>query len=479
MRRFLYTAVLLLSIVCGCTLDEMNPSRELRGALQLSLQTQPQTRAVTPGDGDIYTGGGMEDLTLILVNSQNRIADIQILENLQGEEQKVMEVTFLNLIVGNYTVYAYANTKRSLLSEVRNSIASLKVGDSFGTDKQNALFTALQGRNTPVMNTTAPLLLTAVKQVSVQVENTGETIEMLRPIVLFEVNLFNHSDRTMKVTNVAFSKFNPSTGYVLSKDGSIPASVTYRDLPTYATFTGGTDIEVPAKTRKQVYGATLFENRASSYTLSLNASMDATGFTDVTAITSTSEGYLLQNRATGKYLADNGNGTMVMVDLASLSNISYAQWKFNKTVTSSSTTSGYMTNVGSGKRFYRSITSSSSGSNLSFAIANNTYLRINYYSRGYYYLQDLNGTPTFSTNFSENNLSWKIQQYRNQTSTASLTNSVINVIDQKTAAVVPMREQLRNQHISVTINGYYNEIDGAFDFTVVPWTEKNEEVEFN
>ena len=133
MRRFLYTAVLLLSIVYGCTLDEMNPSRELRGALQLSLQTQPQTRTVTPGDGDIYTGGGMEDLTLILVNSQNRIADIQILENLQGEEQKVKEVTFLNLIVGNYTVYAYANTKRALLSEVRNSIASLKVGDSFGT----------------------------------------------------------------------------------------------------------------------------------------------------------------------------------------------------------------------------------------------------------------------------------------------------------------------------------------------------------
>ena len=317
-------------------------------------------------------------------------------------------------------------------------------------------------------------MLTAVKQVSVQVENTGETIEMLRPIVLFEVNLFNHSDRTMKVTNVAFSKFNPSTGYVLPKDGSIPASVTYRDLPTYATFTGGTDIEVPAKTRKQVYGATLFENRASSYTLSLTATMDATGFTDVTAITSTSEGYLLQNRATGKYLADNGSGRMVMVDLTSLSDISYAQWIF------SGSSSGIMTNVATKNTYSRSTTSSSSNDKLTFAFYDN-YLRISYFNYSNWstlYLYDNNGNPALAS-VSGNSRDWLVRKYANQSSTASLTNSVINVIDQKTAAVVPMREQLRNQHISVTINGYYNEIEGAFDFTVVPWTEKNEEVEFN
>ena len=63
--------------------------------------------------------------------------------------------------------------------------------------------------------------------------------------------------------------------------------------------------------------------------------------------------------------------------------------------------------------------------------------------------------------------------------TASINNSQINIIDMNTAAVTPMTEQLRNQHIKVVINAYYNEIDGQFNFVVLPWTEKNEEVEFN
>ena len=42
-----------------------------------------------------------------------------------------------------------------------------------------------------------------------------------------------------------------------------------------------------------------------------------------------------------------------------------------------------------------------------------------------------------------------------------------------------MSEQLRNQHIIVSINAYYNDTDGSFNFKVTPWVEKNEEVEFN
>ena len=49
----------------------------------------------------------------------------------------------------------------------------------------------------------------------------------------------------------------------------------------------------------------------------------------------------------------------------------------------------------------------------------------------------------------------------------------------QTAAVTPMTEQLRNQHICIEVNAYYNETGGSFNFTVVPWEEKNEEVEFN
>lgn len=49
----------------------------------------------------------------------------------------------------------------------------------------------------------------------------------------------------------------------------------------------------------------------------------------------------------------------------------------------------------------------------------------------------------------------------------------------QTAAVTPMTEQLRNQHIKIVINAYFNETNGTFNFTVLPWEEKSEEVEFN
>lgn len=188
---------------------------------------------------------------------------------------------------------------------------------------------------------------------------------------------------------------------------------------------------------------------------------------------------LFESRASGKFLVDNGNGTMALKNFDEITDLKYAQWKFSTKVNSSGTSSGYLTNVGSGKKYYRSVTSSNSGSNFSFAITDN-YLRINYYSnKKYYYLQDINGVPEFSASITQNTISWKIRKYAGKASEASIQNSVIKVIDKKSAAAVPMTEQLRNQLISIVINGYYNELSGSFDFTVVPWNEKNEVVEFN
>ena len=142
-------------------------------------------------------------------------------------------------------------------------------------------------------------------------------------------------------------------------------------------------------------------------------------------------------------------------------------WRF------SSTSSGYMTNVATGNRYYRSTTAASSGSNLTFRM-NSGYLRIYYSSR--YYLRDTNGSVSFA-NVSNTTRDWLLQELNGQT--ASLTNSQIEVIDPVTAAVTPMREQLRNQHIVVEINAYYNDTSDTFNFRVLPWNEKEEEVEFN
>lgn len=434
--------------------------------MTVEITTAVPTRAVTPGDGDIYTGGGMEDLTLVLVNSMGRISEIQRIAALTGEEQKIKSVTFVNLDVGNYMLYAYANTERALLAEGKTMLDQLSVG---GTFDSNTLFTTLTSRTTPVIDDSHPLLLTAAKAVSVGVENSSTTIEMLRPVVLFEVRLYNHSDHPMQIDDVSFSNFNPSTSYILPKDGAIPTSVTYRSLPLYDTYTGGTDIVVPAATEQCIYQTPLFENRASSYTMSLTATVGSGGTETVTSI-NTSDSFMLKNRNTGRYLVDNGSGSMAVVSsVDDAISQDHALWLF------SGTGSGYMTNVATGRRYYRSTTAANSGSNLTFGFYSG-YLRISYYNRSTYYLRDNSGSATFSVGNAATR-DWIVQ--KNAGKTATISNSQINIVDKQTAAVVPMTEQLRNQHIKIVVNAYFNQTDGQFNFTVVPWVEKNEETEFN
>lgn len=468
MKRFIYILILvLLAIVVGCSRSENIGSEQ--GGLTVTVSAVQHTRATAPGNGDIYTGGGMEDVTLVLVNSMGYISEIQRITALTGEEQKVRSVTFVNLDVGNYMLYAYANTERSLLTEVKSMLDNLTVGSAFDSARYDALFTTLTNRDTPVIDTTHPLLLTAAKAVSVGVENSSTTIDMLRPVVWFEVRLYNHSDYPMQIDDISFSNFNPSTSYILPKDGAIPASVSYRALPLYDTYTGGEDISVPAATESCVYLTPLFENRASSYTMSLTAKVGSGGTETVTSI-NTSDSFMLKNRNTGRYLVDNGSGRLAVVSsVDSAISADHAQWRF------SGTSSGYITNVATGRRYYRSTTAANSGSNLTFGIYSG-YLRISYYNRSTYYLRDNSGSATFSIGNAATR-DWIVQKSAGKT--ATISNSQINIVDRQTAAVIPMTEQLRNQHIKIVINAYFNETDGQFNFAVVPWVEKNEETEFN
>ena len=375
MNRFVYIALFALLTVFSCTHTETTLHSE-SGSLSVELNAVAPTRAVTPGDGDIYTGGGMEDVTLVLVNSMGYISEIQRITNLIGEEQKVKKVTFVNLDVGNYMLYAYANTERSLLTEVKTMLNQLTVGSAFDSARYDALFTTLRDRNTPVIDNSHPLLLTAAKSVSIGVENSSTTIDMLRPVVWFEVRLYNHSDYPMLIDDISFSNFNPSTSYILPKDGVIPTSVTYRALPLYDTYTGGTDITVPASTESCVYLTPLFENRAPSYTMSLTAKVGSGGTETVTAI-NTSDSFMLKNRSTGRYLVDNGSGRLALVSsVNSAVSQDHALWRFSI----NSTSSGYMINVGTGNRYFRGTSAATSGSNLTFQVSSG-YLRIYYNNR--------------------------------------------------------------------------------------------------
>lgn len=446
------------------------------GSLRVAVQMQSFSRAATPGDGSVADGGGMEDLTLVLVDPNGVVAAKQQLTALTGDDQLVKEVVFEHLNVGNHTIYAYANTARSYLSEGRTLLASLAVGDTFGAAQRDALFNTLTGTAAPETQDTAPLLLTASQEVAIELGTTRTSIVMVRPIVRFEVLLNNHAAVPMTVTGLSTSAFNPSTGYLLPHGGVLPASVTYRNLPSYDSYTGGSDLVVPANAEQTIYRTELFENRASSYTLNLDLAITTDVTTTVTqnvTSLSTTTAYLLRNRSTNRYLVDNGGQMALVSNLDDAISLQHAQWKF------SSTSSGHMINVGTNNRYYRGTSAANSGSNLTFS-KSSSYYRIYYSSNRY--LRDNNGSVSFA-NVNNQTRDWQVLTMSTSTSVTTLPHSAKNlqlyVVNPTTAAVTPMTEQLRNQHVKVVINAYYNEQLGTFRFEATPWTEKNEEVEFN
>lgn len=446
------------------------------GSLRVAVQMQSFSRAAIPGDGSVADGGGMEDLTLVLVDPNGVVAAKQQLTALTGDDQLVKEVVFEHLNVGNHTIYAYANTERSYLTEAKTMLASLAVGDAFGAAQRDALFTTRTGTAAPETDPSKSLLLTASQEVVVEMGTTSTSIVMVRPIVRFEVLLNNHAAVPMTVTGLSTSAFNPSTGYLLPHGGVLPASVTYRNLPSYDSYTGGADLVVPSSSEQTIYCTELFENRASSYTLNLDLAITTDVTTTVTqnvTSLSTTTAYLLRNRSTNRYLVDNGGQMALVSNLDDAISLQHAQWKF------SGTSSGYLTNVGTNNRYYRGTSAANSGSDLTFSKSGN-YYRIYYSSR--YYLRDNNGSVSFA-NVNNQTRDWQLQTVSFVTNTTTIPHSANNlqlyVVNPTTAAVTPMTEQLRNQHVKVVINAYYNEQLGTFRFEATPWTEKNEEVEFN
>ena len=453
---------MLMGLIAACSKEYTPEMQGGNASLTLEVATSALTRASAPGNGDLYNGGGMEDLTVVLVNSSNVIAAKLQVTGLTENDQKIKVVTLDGLDVGNYTLYVLANTERGLFSEAKTLLSGLNVGDSWNKD---ALFTPLTSTNVPTMNGHNPLLLTAAKAVTLGINDNYTTIDLLRPIVWFQVKLYNHSDKEMKVSNLSFGNFNPSTGYLFPHDGAVPSSAQYRSLPA-----SGGGITVPGGTNLVVYETTLFENNAPDrYTMSMTLQTEGSTMVNATSI-ATNTRYALRNRSTNRYLVDN-NGTLGVATYTGVVPET-ALWMF------SGTSNGWLTNVGTGKRFYQSTSASSSGSNLTFGISYN-YLQISYNNNNYYYLCDENGVSFKNKNNWNRNYTrdWQLQTTISEQ--ASLSNAPLMTVNNETGAVEKMNKQIRNQHITVTVNAYYNEEESTFKFEVEPWTESNVGVEFN
>lgn len=279
-------------LVAACRQEpQPEPALETRyGNLRLSVGSSVfATKADSP---DLAEGEAFEDVLVIITDDEGNVID-KVYKQYPyvpdpGDIQVAVtsgtptndEVYFLNMEVGTYQVYVYANTGHTEWQIAGETIATVEKEliasrdrdeDKLNTKRQLA---KLSGVDTPVL-TAASMLLTGHRSLSIGVdENTGE-VELHRPVVRFNVYVHNHTPYELSLKSLSFSDFNASDTYLLDLETDsglpqIPSGTQYRSLPAYNT---SNPVTIPAseeegeeleETRKLVYWCYLYENVAPS-----------------------------------------------------------------------------------------------------------------------------------------------------------------------------------------------------------------------
>lgn len=495
-------ALLFVVMLCGCSHSDDEAILKQKGELIISLNAPveidvEQTRAEL-GDGNIFDGGGMEDLVLVLIDESDRVvskktftfngsvwssSDAIIDSNV---ENKSITTSFTDLDVAKYTVFAYANVNNSLpyFGDIKSKLDAVTVGGTFALE--DATFDVLGNESsttTPTVSNTRPMLLTARELVEIEVGANTAVVEMKRPLVEFNFKVVNHSSKQLNITNLEFKNFNPQTSYITPHDAIYAENATnniYRELPA-SGFSNTTPAVIAATEEEVIYKTYLYENTAESeryqfgMTLALDGAQIETSVTVYSGTMTAVDGYLgagtpylLKNTTTNVFLINNG-GTLSTTSTISNANYLDAEFIF------SNATNGYIQNIKSGDKFYGgSLTASNSGNNWSFYREYPGIYQIYCYNGGWSVLRtDYYGNLNMEYNWDYAN--WQLYTANTTTETVtkdvdplSVTNQQISYI-QDNGVAAPLKEMLRNQKITVTLNVYFEETSGTFRFYVEEW----------
>ena len=493
--------ILAILFAGGCSHSDDGLSAGQKGTLVVSLNTPididvEQTR-VDLGDGNLSDGGGMEDLLLVLVNPNNKVVAKKWYEyntstaTWSGDElsayegNKSVTTSFTDLDVAIYKMYTYANINQSYFGDLETMLNNIVVGNDFAL--ADATFADL-GNSTPTtaptVDASKPMLLTACEEVHIEVGTTQAVVEMLRPLVEFEFKIVNHcQSQDLNVTNLTFKNFNPQTAYISPHTaiyGEHSTNNVYHSLPP-SNITNSNPTVIGKNAEAVVYKTYLYENAAESDRYQFNISLALPGAKTETSVVkyngltkhtgelTAGNNYVLGN---GDYYLIDNNGTLGVVNSLTKDNFLNAEFVF------SGSTSGFLTNIGTGNKFYRLITSANSGDNLTFSHQGDGVYRIYYtYNYGYYtnynYLSRNNTTVEYNNN---SNREWQLYTVNPEITTTTedvqpltANNQQISYI-QDNGVAAPLTQMLRNQKVTVTLNVYFEETSGVFRFYVEEWS---------
>lgn len=465
---------------------------EGEGNLHISFSTAGTTKAGTAQEGDIIKTG-----RLWLIDADDNVMRFYSADNINVASG---EATIKNIKRGVYTLCILANCK-----DLDSYVTGSKIDDGF----KRKLLTPISDGIAPAFTEEAGMPCSAVIHQEITVGENYVEAHLLRCVGRISIRIRNNiGDSKIAIGSVGLSKNNPSTGYLFEPlDGSVP---TVTNL-SFKELTGITTI-APYET-KEVYDSYLYEIDAS--TAANGITFDLLGGIYDAAVTDedisiayrtqynfgnnlstlgdvSGNKYLIRSvESPTRYVGTTGSGVGTGeftedAELEYFKDTPNYLWEF---VGNSS--SAKLKNVKTGSYLDKNLKMTADASNAqTFTITNNagkflfgyTWLSLKYYMT--YDAGNLSATW--------NNTGTTAQWYLRLLDESSINEPYfVNALREIPREARPIHyvdkygahnklERIdRNEHITVTVNIFYNREMGEFKFEVEGWSGKDSETTFD
>lgn len=495
--KTLAAAFLALSAI-SCAKDTPAKGKSVygegEGNLHISFSTAGTTKAGTAQEGDIIKTG-----RLWLIDADDNVMRFYSEDNINVASG---EVTIKNIKRGVYTLCILANCK-----ELDSYVTGSKIDDGF---KRKLLPTISDG-SAPAFTEESGMPCSAVIHQEITVGENYVEAHLLRCVGRISIRVRNNiGDSKIAIGAVGLSKNNPSTGYLFEPlDSSVPPTVTNL---SFKELTGITTI-APYET-KEVYDSYLYEIDASTaangitfdllggiydaavrdedisiaYRTQYNFGNNLSTLGDVSG-----NKYLIRSvESPTRYVGYTGETRAGTGEFTEDAELEYFKdtpnylWEFD-----GNSSSAKLKNVKTGSYLDENLNMTADADKAqAFTIDNNAgkfLFGYTWYYLKYYMTYDA-GKLSVQRNNTGTNAQWYLRlldessinepYFENALREIPREARPIHYVD-KYGAHNKLERIDRNEHITVTVNIFYNREMGEFKFEVEGWSGKDSETTFD